>query len=162
MRGRAAGLGTLAAGAAVVLCGLYWPTPALLPSATARPLGIFLVFAGSILLLYALAHPIERHLAGSEDFRRILRMGPYALIRQPVPAALTVAFVGSSLLRQSVPGMAAAGFLLLPMLLWRAHLAERALRARFGERWEQYAATTGFILPVVLPSRRPPGPSEER
>jgi protein-S-isoprenylcysteine O-methyltransferase Ste14 len=38
-------------------------------------------------------------------------------------------------------------------MLFRARLQERALAARFGERWEQYAATTGFILPVVLPRR---------
>jgi protein-S-isoprenylcysteine O-methyltransferase Ste14 len=38
-------------------------------------------------------------------------------------------------------------------MLFRARLQERALAARFGERWEQYAAATGFILPVVFPRR---------
>lgn len=159
MHGRTAGLGTLAAGTTVVLCGLYAPTPSLLPSETARPLGMFLVFAGIILLLYALAHPIERHLgAEGPAFRRSLRMGPYALIRQPVPAALVIAFLGSALLRRSLPGMLATALILAPLLLWRARIAEQSLRARFGKRWEEYAASTGFILPFVPPSRRPPPP----
>lgn len=151
--------GPLAAGAGVLLCGLYAPTPGLLPRETAVPLGYFLAFAGIILLLYALAHPLERQLGvEGPPFRKSLRMGPYAVIRQPVPLAILTAFAGSALTRQSLPAVLVTLLVLAPLLLWRGRLQEHNLAARYGERWEQYAATTGFALPIVLPSRRPPAP----
>lgn len=154
--------GPLAAGTAVLLCGLYASTPELLPKETAVPLGYFLAFAGIILLLYALAHPLERHLgAEGPAFRKSLRMGPYAVIRQPVTLAILTAFAGSALTRQSVPAIITTLLALAPLMWWRARLQERNLAVRYGERWEQYAASTGFILPVVLPPRRPPLPPPE-
>jgi len=152
--------GPLAAGLAILLCGLYAPTPALLSRETAVPLGYFLAFGGIILLLYALAHPIETHLRpDAPAFRKSIRMGPYAVIRQPIPLAIITAFAGSSLIRQSLPGMLTSLLALAPLLLWRARLQERNLAGRFGERWNQYAAATGFILPFVLPSRKPDPPT---
>jgi protein-S-isoprenylcysteine O-methyltransferase Ste14 len=162
-RGRATALavtaGPLAAGAGVLLCGLYAPTPDLLPGETAVPLGYFLAFAGIILLLYALAHPLERQLGPEgQGVRKTLRMGPYAVIRQPIPLAILTAFAGSALTRQSLPAALGTLLVLAPLLLWRARLQERNLADRYGERWESYASSTGFILPVVLPSKRPPQP----
>jgi protein-S-isoprenylcysteine O-methyltransferase Ste14 len=126
------------------------------------PLGYFLAFAGIILLLYALAHPLERHLgADGPAFRKSLGMGPYAVVRQPVPLAILTAFAGSALTRQSLPAVIVSLFALAPLLLWRARLQERDLAGRYGERWDQYAGSTGFILPIVLPSRRPPLPPPE-
>jgi len=155
-----ANAGPLAAGAGVLLCSLYAPTPDILPRETALPVGYFLAFAGIILLLYALAHPLERHLADTGSaLSKSLRMGPYAVIRQPITLAILTAFSGSALTRQSLPGVLVTLLALAPLLLWRARLQERNLAAQFGERWEQYAASTGFILPCVLPSAKPRPPA---
>ena len=152
-----ANAGPLAAGAGVLLCGLYAPSPEILPKDSAVPLGYFLAFAGIILLLYALAHPLERHLAADAPAsQKSLRMGPYAVIRQPIALAIIIAFIGSTLTWQSLPGLVTALLVLSPLLLWRARLQERNLAARYGERWEQYAAITGFILPFRLPAFRSP------
>ena len=147
--------GPLAAGAAVLVCGFYASTPAILSRETAVPLGYFLTFAGIILLLYALAHPLERHLsADAPAFRKSLRMGPYAVIRQPIALSIITAFTGSSLTRQSLAGVLVTLLVLAPLLLWRSRLQERNLTARFGERWDQYARGTGFILPVVFSPKK--------
>jgi protein-S-isoprenylcysteine O-methyltransferase Ste14 len=162
LRERLATAGPLAAGAAAALCSLTAPTPTLLSPATADPVGYFLTFGGLILLHYPHAHPLEPQLrADAPPLRRSLRMGPYALIRQPVALAILAAFAGSALLRQSLPGLLTTLLALAPFLLWRARRQERNLAARFGERWEHYAAVTGVILPIVPPSKRPPTPPVE-
>jgi len=83
------------------------------------------------------------------DGHRIVRRGPYRMIRHPSYTGTLVSFIGLgiafgnwlSLLLVVVPITAA--------FLYRIGVEEHALAAHFGAAWQQYSAHTSRLVPGV-------------
>jgi protein-S-isoprenylcysteine O-methyltransferase Ste14 len=116
----------------------------------ARLMGIALVVAGMALAVWAAAH-LQSALLGEVEARRdeLIQAEPYRFVRHPLYLGMTIALAGLALALRSVPGLIGALALFLPSEIYRAQLEEKALRRKFGEPWERYAAQTGFILPFI-------------
>lgn len=79
----------------------------------------------------------------------LVTSGPYAVIRHPRSAQLTLALLGWALLSNHLVSYLV--FLLWLPALWAiVALEERELRDRFGAEWEAYARR----VPRLLPRRR--------
>jgi protein-S-isoprenylcysteine O-methyltransferase Ste14 len=101
----------------------------------AWPVGIALIGAGVALAGWAVAAADTTDLAMPD---RLVTRGPYAWIRHPMYVGWTLAYVGIAVTRND--GWLGALLLPLTVLIRReARAEERALRARFGSRYDAYA-----------------------
>lgn len=128
-----------AAGAQVLLTPMARPT---VRSAVATAL---IVVGGGITALGAVA-ALRRHCTTitpehPEQATALVTDGPFAFTRNPIYLAFAVALVAHAVLRRSpVALLPVAAFV---AVIDRAQIPaeERALRARFGQRYEQYLRT---------------------
>jgi protein-S-isoprenylcysteine O-methyltransferase Ste14 len=142
------------------MAGLY----ALRERALAVDLGTHptLVAAGIVLLAAAAAARwrIERELttrvllglpelAPERHPTELVTTGPYAVLRHPRYAELTLALLGWALLSNHLVSYLIFA-LWLPVLWATVRLEERELRGRFGAEWDAYARR----VPRFLPRRR--------
>jgi protein-S-isoprenylcysteine O-methyltransferase Ste14 len=121
-----------------------------MPKGTAKLLGLFIVYAGMAMVIWAAAH-IKGALAGMVEPRLnvLVKDGPYKFVRHPVYLGMTIALVGATVALRSWPGLIGVFHLFLPSEIYRARLEEKALARKFRSEWENYAAQTGFILPFI-------------
>jgi protein-S-isoprenylcysteine O-methyltransferase Ste14 len=121
-----------------------------MPKGMAKFLGLFIVYAGMALVIWAAVH-IKGALAGMVEPRLdvLVRDGPYRFVRHPVYLGMTIALVGTAVALRSWLGLIGVFLLFLPTEIYRARLEEKALARKFGSEWENYAAQTGFILPFI-------------
>jgi protein-S-isoprenylcysteine O-methyltransferase Ste14 len=120
------GWGPVAAGAVLVLVGVafrFWAIHAL---------GRFFTTRVTIL---------EGH--------RIVRAGPYRVLRHPSYTGMLVALVGFGVALDGWPAILALAFVPLAGLLVRIHVEEHALERRFGDEYRRYAAETRRLVPGV-------------
>lgn len=115
-----------------------------------KPLGLLAVILGMSLVFWAGFHIREAFLGEVEPRLEVLvQDGPYRFVRHPVYLGVTVALAGVTIATRSWPGLVGALLLFLPSEIYRAGLEEKALVRKFGSKWEDYAARTGFFLPFV-------------
>lgn len=77
---------------------------------------------------------------------RLVRAGPFAVVRNPNYTAMLAAGAGAALLTPS--WLAACGWLLLlASLMLTARLEETLLESRFGDEYREYAARVGRFVP---------------
>jgi protein-S-isoprenylcysteine O-methyltransferase Ste14 len=76
---------------------------------------------------------------------KLVKMGPFAIVRHPMYLGLITAAFGSLLLYQTWTTLAYALF--APFVLLRARREEFALKAEFGEEWQDYCRHVPAILP---------------
>ncbi|MCD2194842.1 isoprenylcysteine carboxylmethyltransferase family protein [Actinomycetospora endophytica] len=86
----------------------------------------------------------------------VVRRGPYRVIRHPSYLGALVGVLGFGLTGGSVAAALVMTAVVGIGLGYRIAVEERALRAGLGAAYEQYAATTGRLLPRF---RRPVAPS---
>jgi protein-S-isoprenylcysteine O-methyltransferase Ste14 len=90
-----------------------------------------------------------RILAGLYPDHELIRTGPYAIVRHPVYASLFVMMLATGLL------FARWQMLLIGIVLYiagteiRIHAEEGLLRARFGEKFEEYRRSVPAYLPFL-------------
>ncbi|MDT8307519.1 MAG: isoprenylcysteine carboxylmethyltransferase family protein [Anaerolineae bacterium] len=140
----------VAAAAAVFAISLLIDLSFPLSAQLAKPVGFVVVYAGMALVLWAAYHLRGAFLGEVEPvLDSLVQDGPYRLVRHPVYLGMTVAFAGATIAMRSWLGLLAVFLLFLPSEVYRARLEEAALRSKFGDEWERYAAQTGFMLPSV-------------
>lgn len=114
--------------------------------------GIVLIWAGMALRLWAVLvlGRFFRITVIMQDEHRLVEEGPYRVLRHPGYAGGLLTITGI--------GLAMGNWLALLVLLaavllgygYRIRVEERALKQRFGERYERYAAARWRLLPFVI------------
>lgn len=76
----------------------------------------------------------------------LIRTGPYAYLRHPIYSGMLVAISGTTLAQGRWRGLAA---LAISLVAWsiKARKEESWLRHEFGAQFDEYARSTGFLLP---------------
>jgi protein-S-isoprenylcysteine O-methyltransferase Ste14 len=107
-------------------------------------------FVGGCLLLWRSHVDLGRNWSPRVEVRAdqaLITTGAYRHIRHPMYAAHWLWTIGQALLIMNWLGGAAAAVVFLPLYLLRAPREERAMLARFGERYRDYMARTGRLVP---------------
>jgi protein-S-isoprenylcysteine O-methyltransferase Ste14 len=137
-------------GAGALVASLYTETDLFAAVGLIKSLG-FVIFAGGMLLFAVCVIYLNRAFLGDVEpvTDRLIATGPYRLIRHPLYLGMFVATIGLAVAFRSPWGMLISLAVFIPTGLWRARLEEQALARRFGQKWEDYAAETYFILPPI-------------
>ncbi len=123
----------------------------------ALPLGLaaFLAAVGTVLCFSSLsfvgwagrtlgrsAHPTARVDRGA----RLVRSGPFAMVRNPIYFALGLLLAGAALAGLSWP-VALAAILWWPVTVWRVRFEEQVLRRAYGPEYEEYVRAVPPLWP---------------
>jgi protein-S-isoprenylcysteine O-methyltransferase Ste14 len=121
-----------------------------MPKGVAKILGLFIVYAGMALVIWAGVYLKEAFLGMVEPKLNVLvQKGPYRYVRHPVYLGMTIALVGVAIALRSLTGLIGVFLFFLPTEIYRAKLEEKALFHKFRDEWKNYAKRTGFILPFI-------------
>jgi len=123
------------------------------PPAAAAVIGLCLVGLGSALSTYVLIW-LGRSFSIMAEARRLVTMGPYAIVRHPLYVTEAIATLGMVMLNWSLIAV------LLATVLWalqlrRARYEEQVLQAAFPE-YASYVARTPRWMPALPGRRRQP------
>jgi len=115
----------------------------------AKPIGLLIVVAGMSLVVWSIPYLKEAFLGKLEPRLNVLvQEGSYRVVRHPVYLGMTIALIGLTIALRSWLGFLGVFLFYLPSVIYRARLEEKALYQKFGDEWENYAARTGFIIPL--------------
>jgi protein-S-isoprenylcysteine O-methyltransferase Ste14 len=138
------------AGPALQLAGvLHTVEP--LAGATADVLGVVLASAGIAMTLLAQFAMGEDWRIGVDPGERteLVTHGPFALVRNPIYAAMIPSFIGVALLAANVVTLVGALVLIAALELQTRLVEEPYLAAVHGERYAAYAARVGRFVPAI-------------
>ena len=114
-------------------------------------LGVAIVLAGVALRSWAilsLGRYFRREVT-IEPGQRIVRRGPYRVLRHPAYAGIALIIAGFGLAFGSWVSAAVALFIVFAGMLPRIRVEERALAQAFGADYTDYANSTARVLPHV-------------
>jgi protein-S-isoprenylcysteine O-methyltransferase len=114
-------------------------------------LGVVMILAGAALRDWAIV-TLGRYFRREvtiEPGQRIVRRGPYRVLRHPSYTGLLLSLVGLGLAFGSWVGAAVVLLAVLVGMLPRIHVEERALARTFGAEYADYAASTWRLVPYV-------------
>ena len=80
----------------------------------------------------------------------MITTGLYRYVRHPSYTGSLLIFLGLGLCTLNYCALAAIFLPICAAFLWRIAVEEQALRAAFGERYDDYAKATGQLLPRRL------------
>ena len=84
-----------------------------------------------------------------KECHRLIRTGPYALVRHPIYTGILSAFLGTAVALGEVRGFVA--FVLLTVLhLFKSRKEERFMEQEFGEEYVQYRKEVPALVPFVF------------
>ncbi len=107
--------------------------------------------AGAALAWWAVEHlgTQWRIQAGLWPDHKLVRTGPYGLVRHPVYASMLALLLATGLLRASWPQLAAALALYLAGTEIRVRIEDGLLASRFGGEFESYRRAVAAYLPPL-------------
>lgn len=114
-------------------------------------LGVAVVFAGVALRAWAIV-TLGRYFRREvtiEHGQRLVRSGPYRMLRHPSYTGLLLSMGGLALAFGSWVGAAVALMVVFVGLLPRIRVEERALANAFGEEYAAYASSTARMFPHI-------------
>jgi protein-S-isoprenylcysteine O-methyltransferase Ste14 len=113
--------------------------------------GIALVWAGLLLRLWAVMTlgRFFRLVVIVQSGHRVIRNGPYRLLRHPAYSGTMLTMIGLGLALDSWLGLAACVVLPLIGYARRVTVEETALRQRLGPEYVEYSCTTRRLIPFV-------------
>ena len=114
-------------------------------------LGIGIILAGAVLrdwAILSLGRYFRREVT-IEPGQRIVRRGPYRVLRHPSYAGIFLILAGFGLAFGSWVGAAVALLIIVVGMLPRIRVEERALARAFGSDYANYANSTSRLLPGV-------------
>lgn len=113
-----------------------------------RELGIVFLACGSLFFTYVLFY-LRGGFFGETDpnLDCLVTRGPYGYCRHPLYLSFLIMILGMDLVLGSIVGVLCTFLVAVPSVVYRAGIEDRLLRNKFGEKWEDYANRTGFLLP---------------
>jgi protein-S-isoprenylcysteine O-methyltransferase len=85
-----------------------------------------------------------------QDEHRLVEAGPYRLLRHPAYTGSLLTMIGLGLAMGNWLSLAAMVLTPLAAYAYRIRVEEEALRARFGESYERYAAARWRLVPFLI------------
>jgi protein-S-isoprenylcysteine O-methyltransferase Ste14 len=113
--------------------------------------GAAMTAAGLAFAVWARVH-LGQHWSGNvtlKEGHRLIRSGPYALVRHPIYTGLLLAFVGSAVAVDEWRGVLAV-VIVFATLVPKYRLEERWLTEEFGEEYERYKREVKALIPGVI------------
>lgn len=110
--------------------------------------GIALTAAGVAFAIWARAH-LGKYWSGDVTIRqehKLIRTGPYKLIRHPIYTGMLLALAGTVLVTGEYRGILGFAVVLFGFIK-KARKEESFLQTQFGEEFEEHKRLTGFFLP---------------
>ncbi|MGE5326727.1 MAG: methyltransferase family protein [Deltaproteobacteria bacterium] len=115
------------------------------------PGGLALTLAGMSLTMWA-RYILGRNWSAMVTIKRdhrLIRTGPYAMIRHPIYSGLLLALLGTAFVVGEVRGFLAVVFAFVAWFV-KSRAEERFLREEFGEEYEAYRRHTYAFVPYLL------------
>jgi protein-S-isoprenylcysteine O-methyltransferase Ste14 len=114
-------------------------------------LGAGVTVAGAALRAWAIVTlgPWFRRRVTIEPGQRLIRRGPYRVLRHPSYTGLVLACGGLGLAFGSWVGAAVAALAMVASLVPRIRVEERTLETAFGAEYAEYAQATARLLPGI-------------
>jgi len=84
-----------------------------------------------------------------QDDHKLITRGPYRLLRNPSYTGAFLMFLGIGLAQGNALSVASIEGTAFLAYGWRIHMEELALRARFGQAFDDYAKRTWAMIPLI-------------
>ena len=114
--------------------------------------GVILMWAGMALRIWAVLvlGRFFRVTVTVQDEHRLVEDGPYKVLRHPAYSGGLLTMVGIGLAMGNWLSLLTMMLVLLPAYGYRIRVEERALKGRFGEGYERYAASRWRLVPFLV------------
>ncbi len=114
--------------------------------------GIFFIVLGFVLRFYCEGFLQKQFsvFVAIQPKHELMTKGPYAYVRHPIYSAAIMKALGFVLLTNSVLGLVAFLIILIPALLYRISLEEKALVGHFGQDYLRYKKRVKALIPWVI------------
>ena len=112
--------------------------------------GLALVFAGMGFMVWARVH-LGRYWSGYvtlKEGHRLIRTGPYGLVRHPIYTGFVTAALGSAMVAGTGDAFIGVVLVLIAFLL-KIPREEKILRREFADEFEQFRRTVPRLIPFV-------------
>ncbi len=114
-------------------------------------LGILLLFGGTIFRVWCI-QTLGKHFTVSvktKSNQKLIKEGPYQLIRHPSYLGAYLAIVGTAVLLQAYFSIAFAVVVMFLTYVYRINVEETALIKHFGNRYKDYQKETKRLIPFI-------------
>lgn len=114
--------------------------------------GISLMMLGELLrewCIYTLGRFFTFPVVIMKD-HKLIKKGPYKILRHPSYLGGTITFIGVGLVMQSWIAPIVAALIMLAVYSYRIYFEEKALIKRFGKEYENYMKSTYRLIPYVF------------
>lgn len=140
-------LGTYLIGSTRIRLG-WWTTRVLPRAETIQAIAILLTAAGIALAIWARFY-LGQNWSGTVTIKvghTLTRTGPYKRVRHPIYSGILLAMVGTALAHGRPGGVIAIALFWLGFA-YKLRLEEQFMRKTFGPEYDEYAKTTGALVP---------------
>jgi protein-S-isoprenylcysteine O-methyltransferase Ste14 len=122
--------------------------PLRLPTAW-RWIGVAIGVASVVLLWSAVRHLGKQWAVQARvvEGHELVTSGPYAWVRHPIYTGMLGMLLATGLVLATVPRVLSSMLVFLVGMRFRTNLEEGLLRQEFGERFESYRQSAGWLLP---------------
>lgn len=120
-------------------------------SSALEAFGVALTAAGVAFAIWA-RHELGADWSGTvtiKEGHRLVRRGPYAMVRNPIYAGFLATTLGTALAGGQVRGLAGVACVLIAVII-KARTEERFLAEEFGEEFARYKREVKFLIPFVV------------
>jgi len=113
--------------------------------------GVVLTYAGIALAIWAriVLGKNWSAMVTIKEGHRLVRTGPYSLVRHPIYSGLLLAVMGTALVVGEVRGLVAAAIAFSAWLV-KSRTEEGFLMEEFGPEYEEYCRHTRALVPFIL------------
>jgi protein-S-isoprenylcysteine O-methyltransferase Ste14 len=120
-------------------------------SSALEAFGVALTAAGVAFAIWA-RHELRANWSGTvtiKEGHRLVRRGPYAVVRNPIYTGFVAATLGSALVGGEVRGLVGVACVVVAVVI-KTRTEERFLAEEFGEEFTRYKREVKFLIPFVL------------
>jgi len=124
----------------------------------AIPEGLAIGLTGTIITLLGLGFAVwarvhlGKYWSGLPAIRvdhKLIRTGPYSLVRHPIYTGILFAIVGTAIIFGEPLGLMVF-FLILVIYLWKIRVEEKYLHDEFGEDYSRYKKEVPALIPLLV------------